>query len=115
MDRSEPTAQALTDQQIIEKVAVEVMGWRLKINHTYKTMTSRLAWYDGQGKIQCAEGTPLPWNPLTDWNHTMEVVRKLGPAWNCFMESDGRQTIFAHTNPQRAICLAALQAVSPRA
>ena len=110
--------QALTDEQLIEKVATKVMGWM-----SFETYT---------GKRQCwakpnTDATVFKdeWNPLADWNHTMEVVMHLheSTAFHLFSfkrswwqaqfgdDHDGDAPVYIlDQNPQRAICLAALLA-----
>lgn len=61
--------QKLSDEELISRIAVEVMGWERIADFWghYHTLP------DNQNEI-CAEAG---WNPLTDWNHTMEVVKRM--------------------------------------
>src|SRR4051794_28777196 len=67
-----PSINGMTDQQLIEAVATEVMGWHRKPwdwrqdGDTFKWANEN-DWIDASGM----------WNPLTDWNHTMEVVQRM--------------------------------------
>lgn len=58
----------ITDSELIEALAIEVMGWEK---------------YDSSGANE-------PWNPLTDWNHWRQVEEKImkDPAqWKSFMKA----------------------------
>lgn len=124
----------LTDEQIIERVAVEVMQW-----HPDGKMWKENAephYVRGHTEDVCYDGDEYKaWNPLTDWNHTMEVVEKLraeGWAFNYgasggeqgrgfslwgmektggYFPSDPGTITVVKESGQRAILLAALQAV----
>ena len=63
---NETTPSALTDQQIIERLA-EFMGWT-------KLYTDRGFDWKGEYKIM-ADGND--WNPLQDWNHWRQVEEKM--------------------------------------
>lgn len=91
------------------------MGWEMDDN----------AWVGKEGYY--GSDYPSTWNPLTDWNHTMEVVEKMRKngakfCWDELGDKDigfwtkeeqwGIIAINHHGNPQRAICIAALLAVS---
>jgi len=110
----------MTDQEIVEALATKVMGWLA------------LETEDGLAWIKELSGRLLlmhfadEWSPLTDWNHTMEVVERLTECWHqlelridqggCLAEfNEGTKTSGRKggKDPQRAICLAALQAISP--
>lgn len=139
MPEATPTLQpeAMSDEQLIEAVAVEVMGWTMqdrgekdmplevwvgyKVSKSDKSMRSEI-------KYDCNQ-----WNPLTDWNATMEVRQKmheLGREFNwrsdvthhrreheiqfswCYgFDHESPHTLIEAKDPQRAICLAALHAV----
>src|SRR5205085_35839 len=108
-------------EQLIEKVAVVVMGWMPNAGG----MREASGWWSDPLKAETTH-----WNPLTDWNHTMEVVEKMKDGYGTdFMTALADQTItwegsfpdtwanwfwvvYEQKNPQRAICLAALLAVS---
>lgn len=113
----------LSDEQLIEKVAVEVMGWaRIPMEF------GKMKWClppSVQERMLPEHRVPVilsvAWNPLTDWNHTMELVKRMRKpvtieihegACRVFRGAD--LSIF-DTNQQRAICLAALHAVSSQA
>jgi hypothetical protein len=120
--------QALTDEQLIEKVAVEVMGFERR----HGGWNRKGEWVNDAG-----------FSPLTDWNHTMEVVekvRKQGSRFDLFINQDAfiielrkvpqrgsrlpviRTNCFEYpgdrdkgeSSPQRPICLAALLALHPK-
>lgn len=145
--------QAMPDEQIVELCATEVMGWhkgRAPVRAIQTPDSDRenpRFWYgsDGGQHSPCVTDVFMNlcrWSPLTDWNHTMEVVERMrmnGLEWHIFSPiataskvdvlnnkrkdqwfvscglSDGTaDTPFEyHRDPQRAICLAALLAVSP--
>lgn len=121
----------LTDDALIEAVATRVMGWKETVdsccpedkcicwdNHTLKTCCD-LCSKDERFAMKT-------WNPLTDWNHTMEVVLHTKTEKTEFFFCDGSPHLkdkwYAEfieggiasaydVNPQRAICLAALLAI----
>lgn len=104
---------ALPDHEIISRLAVEIMKW----DAIGKTEDGLLPFWASGG-----------WNPLRDWNNTMEVVAKItnpfglqilllqGGAAEVHYVSGGGDTFrefhVNEKNAQRAICLAALSAVS---
>ena len=129
---------ALPDDQLIEKVAVEVMGWEIVRSPTGKKYDRYIRgyWPLNDGTQRPAYSYMRHWNPLTDWNHTMEVLEKvrtieqpmeadrtkLEVCINCAhlckdycVEIYGRdhRAIVEDKDPQRAICISALLAVSP--
>jgi hypothetical protein len=88
----------LSDSQIVERLATEVMGLRWK---PYGIVRSIGGWID-------VNGTDYGyWNPLTDWNNTMEVVEKSHGDPEKLADIAFRITK-ENNDPQRAICLAAL-------
>ena len=93
--------QALTDEQLIEKVAVEVMGWEKDPKAQYD---------NGLFKKPGRKGPCLRFNPLHDWNHTMEVWEKATA--DCALGTPIHLKLLKGANHQRNICLAALLAVS---
>lgn len=124
--------QALTDEELISRIAVEVMGWKKVTRPTQSGYGTYEGWDRGHGSYihPCRE-----WRPLTDWNHTMEVVEKVkygkkfgfildgndiewsatffepqeqddGPVWHEDIEHG-----WSDDNPQRAILYAALLAL----
>lgn len=62
----------MTDEQIIEKLATEVMGWKLDEGEDDYGQ-SQLFWYDNSDEIRQDES----WNPLEDMNDAWMVVEKL--------------------------------------
>ena len=141
--------EAMTDEQLIEAVAVEVMGWKKEDtgapafgvckehgnleqsrNETWKRWWYRSGDKKGKGdKVMgdvWTEFTTRGWNPLTDWNHTMEVVGRMQkqtyyyeisngvhsePAYCRFWDRGRFIDVVGYGRPQRAICLAALKTV----
>lgn len=104
--------QALSDDELIERLAVEVMGWK---KGTWKT---RDRWPDF---IATDSKLKRHWNPLTDWNHTMEVRAKVGEMDVEFIFDGCRVWIWPEIHevikvfdesPQRAIVLASLLAIA---
>ena len=125
--------QRLTDDQLIEKVAVEAMGWHVANDPrcgACKDWVNRVGVWQAHERIGCDDPGDR-WNPLTDWNHTIEVVERiesLGFEWRidarpglqrgCRIAPTGefntpRVQFVANDSGQRAICLAALLALSP--
>lgn len=119
--------QDMTDEQLIEAIAREVMGWEFRSDKGHE------CWYNGYFESKRVAGRMLyrvtadkRWNPLTDWNHTMEVVQhfknslfskrvrftdalseqKKTQDGHCYAWPDA----FVHLT-QRDICVAALSAV----
>ena len=137
--------EALADNELIEEVAMKGMGWEKKpytwkftnegVVESYKRCGSQVhmghnfEWYGGEEFAWNSE-----WNPLTDWNHTMQVVEKIRQKTGCFTLcfatlgsfrtehenkwachfKEGGECSFDN-NPQRAILLAALLAISSQA
>jgi len=104
--------KALSDDALIEKVGREVMGWR-GIPQCWVT--------------QIEPRTQDYWSPLHNWNHTMEVVAKAKQSrfefYICWYDSkvdisistEGDPVNFKDDcDPRRAICIAALLAVSSK-
>lgn len=121
--------QALSDSELIERVATEVMGWYRSIElrgsdwfwaREVKTFIGDIIELEEEG---CADAT---WNPLTDWNHTVQVVKNVNvQPWHLkwrangkWMSSVGDRSVrtddcfWIDDCPQRAICMAALLATS---
>lgn len=126
--------QALSDEALIEKVAVEVMRWTR--GPIPDSLSNTEWWWKNGEPIYVVPGKgknkALRWNPLTDWNHTWEVVEKMqseyidftlhhepgfglggwevwfGNIEQFYGEPHGART----EHPKRAICLAALLAIS---
>jgi len=117
--------KVLSDDAIIEKVAVEVMGWRTRKSKTCKWCIIFQAEDDELGYCKLCRLPSCYWNPLTDWNHTMEVVARLKKKGIDFAFASyeleppytatfniSRDSLVSDANPRRAICFAALRAVS---
>ena len=132
---------ALPDDQLIEKVAVEVMGWE---KYRLPFFNSDEYWHPKGNRSEYIAhvGTPLlkplagrTWNPLTDFNHALEVLEALaqrnfdanghmGEAvlnlhhtcerYCVELYGHDYQAVVRHDDMKRAICLAALLAVSPK-
>jgi hypothetical protein len=109
----------LGERQLIDRIAREVMGW---------VPTEPRHWWlakDGGRRRD------HHWNPLVDWNLTMEVVERLRTYWGArFLmrtAADDRTTVefvdrfglvagrCTDRDPRRALCLAALLAVAAAA
>lgn len=122
----------MTDEQLIEAVAVKVMGWCWhKYNNAsdgkYETFYG-ICCICKHGVAKRDQHNQETWNPFTNWNDTMQIVDKMqwismsrGKAYNWHVEirhykkytADGFITIEVRDNSlQKAICLAALQALS---
>src|SRR3990167_9622386 len=67
MTRKEQSS-ALTDEQIVERLATEVMGWKLRNEPEHKK------WY--KHMVESGRKKDL-WNPLTDWNDWRMVEEKI--------------------------------------
>jgi hypothetical protein len=103
-----PDTDGLNDEQLTERVAVEVMGWEKQ-----KSMLPMWWMKDGESIAFIRD-----WNPLTNWNHTMEVAEKSKLVFSIWYGSNGTKNFAVNgrswddsVSLQRAICLAALQAV----
>ena len=108
-------------------MAVEVMEWKQNTERwpDYSGEMSDV-WKDDAGQQYVIKHK---WNPLTDWNHTMEVVQKMeNNGWQFWMTTfhsdtghmyltkvvfgkDEQESNIENLDKQRAICLAALTAV----
>jgi hypothetical protein len=117
----------MSDEELIEAVAVEVMEWKQNTERwpDYSGEMSDV-WKDDAGQQYVIKHK---WNPLTDWNHTMEVVQKMeNNGWQFWMTTfhsdtghmyltkvvfgkDEQESNIENLDKQRAICLAALTAV----
>lgn len=112
--------QALSDEELIERVAVEVMGWEKKWNYDNPIPVG--FWWPRAVQMRF-------WNPLTDWNHAAEVVRTMRSRWwmSYLIRSQANgKTLVEFTDKVgmlagrhidkdecRAVCLASLLAVQP--
>lgn len=70
--------QTLSDEQLIENVAIGVMGWEKRFpGEAYRGARFRKdewIWWDDDGVIRASVEH---WNPLTDWNHWRQVEEKV--------------------------------------
>lgn len=111
----------MTDEMIVERLA-GLMGRK----SAGKDGSGRFLFREYYGEHE-AMWNPRLWNPLTDWNHTMEVVERMmrfgfhydisngvhsEPAFCRFWNREKLRDETAYGTQQRAICLAALAAVS---
>ena len=115
----------LSDKELTELVAVEVMGWE-KGKYTSKSgdIRNMPCWRDKNGEIVDEDSEEMRWfDPLENWNWTMQVVEKimgtdkkidfclgssqLIPRWSAIFIPGGMSQ---GKDPQRAICIAALSA-----
>ena len=112
--------QALSDADLIVKVA-ELMGYE---RHPRVGIFGQLRFFTNR------KGVPQPedWDPLTDWNHTMQIVKHIiandsfsfsldsyFPRWLAkfvSLEDDRPNHQVKENDPQRAIVLAAILAAS---
>lgn len=117
--------QNMTDEELVRRVAVEVMRWR-----NIKAFTDDDSGVSGYQDSFPPFETHFDWNPLTDWNHTMEVYDRVPknrtehwPSWHnengvacekhMFILWVGDEKIAVEdSSHQRAICLAALLSVA---
>ena len=65
--------EGLNDEKIIERIAVEVMGWEVGTMETPDDPNG-ITWRE---HAVFAFGVDPDWNPLTDWNATMQVVTEM--------------------------------------
>jgi len=73
------------DKKLLNKIAKKVMGWRGIDKHEWKSLDN-FGWSCCKcgnlflhGNIPILSGCNCSrWNPLTDWNDTIEVARKSG-------------------------------------
>lgn len=70
----ESSTPAATDQQIVERLAVEVMGWR---KHDPESLDCEGWWGKGEYELLEQIWAEYTWNPLTDWNHFRQVEEKV--------------------------------------
>ena len=120
----------MKDEDLIEAVATKVMGWTpQQSSDAWEARKRPHTWFDSLTMRR----TPMyKWNPLTNWNCTMDVVERLRKMewrfWFTTFISDvgnpdnskvifdnhyGKEYSVEDFNPQRAICLAALASLSP--
>jgi len=111
--------QRLSDEQLIEKVAVEVMGWTI----TGRLSDGTVMWNRGENRKKGERKHIGSWNPLASWEHTMEMVEEVRarglPVKMHFAPVADKVTCSIRGNTlleirmQRAICIAAILALSP--
>lgn len=109
--------QQLTDEQLIEKVATEVMGWRV--------IPQPEGWTDLVLIEQSDGHITQHWNPLTNWNDTMKVVEQvrrnemdfeiwISAGWSVrIMQGSSTNYDARDSHGQRAILIAALLSTQP--
>lgn len=130
--------QRLSDEQLVEKLAVEVMGWEKRLSayhecpHCKVRDSKTYQWWSQDMEpilkpIWCEQ-----WNPLTSWDDAMDAVKASSACgdgtWRIELIVDDRIQVklYRHDEEglmsshgeldgvfdQRAICFAALLAVS---
>ncbi|AKF92658.1 hypothetical protein NW801_13620 [Brevibacillus laterosporus] len=114
----------MTEQQIIETLATEVMGWVIQDDYR-DHLNPRKIYFDEINSKWI--GYVEDWNPLEDLNHAFEVVEKLRGSISILVESfpDGYEGLarkefgdcrvlaeISAKTPQEAICKAAMEAVT---
>lgn len=119
----------LTDEQLIEKVAVEIMGWKKWYwdepghGRSWGWVSSKHS-ASHRDKKNC--DAYWGWNPVADyefcgvkvtadWNHTIQVAKKAYDEYgDIFYDRLGPcEPLYTDPDAQRQVCLAALQATSP--
>jgi hypothetical protein len=118
----------MTAQEQIEYLATKVMGWEIKRSPTRERYDRYI-----KGYWNLNDGSTCPhysymrhWNPLTDWNHTMQVVEKAKQIDRWFLlawrplddqwEVQFKGRSLYGSSPQELICNAAIlahQALNP--
>lgn len=106
--------QAMSDKQLREELATKVMGWKRCTDRTYEWLNPDGTWNRDDDEF---------W-PLTDWNHTIEVVdrvRNSGKPVYIIFNAEGQgpgmcdcgllTDQVADVDMQRAICISSLLAV----
>ena len=115
----------MTDNELIEAVAKEIMQWHLDKQKAYLPGV----WRDKNGMWQGRESGEDMFNPLTDMNHMMMVVERMRinylmaiKIWSyavgdyivtfcCDAETSPKPYSAQHKSLGHAVCLAALEAV----
>lgn len=59
--------KAMNDEQLIGNIALSVMGWKQNVKAGHWSVIRKQ-----DGSI-----VPSSWDPLTNWNHTMEVKKRV--------------------------------------
>ena len=67
--------KALSDEELTERLAVEVMGWHKGEAQWLDSGGNGMASLPNSYCVDC--GQIFDWNPLTDSGHTIEVIRRL--------------------------------------
>jgi hypothetical protein len=115
----------MTDQELIDAVAIEVMGWE-KIISVYDQPGRRAYFYILNGEQIYFDSHDF--NPLTNANHWMMVVEKMKTkifsfkiwayavglytvTFTCDIQGDAASYTVKNKSIGRAVCLAALKAV----
>jgi hypothetical protein len=72
-----PTPSA-TNEQIIERLATEVMGWH-KVKARSNGNRDAYVWatHDRDQNEHWDFAAEIDWNPLTDWNHWRQVEKRV--------------------------------------
>lgn len=111
----------MTEQEKIEKLAIEIMGWHKEFN---LKVESYYNWVNNKGEFKVT----MLWNPYTSWNDAGMIVERLKkqgykfalimpgkPPIEFFAQAAFSKTIISGANyiagstPQEAICEAALK------
>jgi|SRR5579863_6161955 len=80
-DCGKPKWDAMSDQEKIEWLCVRIMGWEIKES---PQCAVRIVFANGENIGSIKRGLFEPtfkWNPLADWNHAAEIVRKMRERW----------------------------------
>lgn len=111
--------EAMTDEQIVEACG-ELMGW--KLDRTEDVQGPMWVLNPGEPRHKWEYREMDFFRPLDNWNHTMMVValaedfhllkNKLIGRWSIIIRIKGELGALDGDDPQRSICLAALEAVS---
>ena len=136
MNNSTPSRQ---EKLLLERVAKKIMGWPTRKGimkkPERKTYCFHVKGFYGKGKDAFMINRFLEdegiyynageWNPLADWNHTMEMVERMRELefrfclgvdfarfWKIGIQWADVETEVCEHDPKRAICLAALIAIN---
>jgi hypothetical protein len=127
--------QALPDDALVERVAVEVMVWTRRTCDNPKhggyrwecwvdgwtqeaEDLARCPWWIDRRRVRAIKqysNGPEPWNPLTDWGHWRETEERImndPDYWERFMLEFEEDIASYMESGLRTRCLAALLAVS---
>ena len=76
----------MTDAELVEAVAREVMGWERKATRTRPAGSGYVSWVDSAGREMHRANGPNAWPPRTDANARDEVVERMASQdWRCTM------------------------------